>query len=86
MVDSSSVPDGKLHKRHHALSFHCVREAVASKIMELHHMPGSSNPADILSKHWGYQQIWPILRPLMFWTGPTDSLCADKKSVKKEKE
>ena len=25
MVDSSSVPDGKLHKRHHALSFHLVR-------------------------------------------------------------
>ena len=86
MVDSSSVPDGKLHKRHHALSFHRVREAVASKIMELHHMPGSSNPADILSKHWGYQQIWPLLRPLMFWTGPTDSLCVDKKNIKKEKE
>ena len=83
MIDSSSIPDGKLHKRHHALSFHRVREAVASKIIELHHIPGQSNPADILTKHWGYQQIWHLLRPLMFWTGPTNTLCNDEKTIKK---
>jgi hypothetical protein len=27
----------------------------------LTHLPGKFNPADILSKHWGYQTIWPIL-------------------------
>ena len=83
MIDSSSIPDGKLHKRHHALSFHRVREAVASKIIELHHIPGQSNPADILTKHWGYQQIWHLLGPLMFWTGPTNTLCNDEKTIKK---
>jgi hypothetical protein len=25
----------------------------------------------ILSKHWGYQQVWKLLRPLLFWPGDT---------------
>ena len=77
MVDLGAIPDGKLHKRHHALSYHRVREAVASKIIDLHHIPGSDNPADILSKHWGYQQIWHLLKPLLFWSGNTDALLKD---------
>jgi hypothetical protein len=48
-----------------ALSFHCVREAIASKIIGLYHADGVLNPADILSKHWGYQQVWKLLRPLL---------------------
>ena len=32
-------------------------------------------PADILSKHWGYQQVWAsTLRPLLFWMGDTGIL------------
>jgi hypothetical protein len=31
VIDASSTPHAKLHKRHNALSFHRVREAVASK-------------------------------------------------------
>ena len=33
VVDSSTKPHSKLHKRHNALSFHCVREAIASKFV-----------------------------------------------------
>ena len=69
MVDSSTVPHAKLHKRHNALSFHRVREAVASGIVCFQHIPGDINPADILSKHWGYTQIWPMLQTLLFWKG-----------------
>ena len=29
VVDSSMTPHAKLHKRHNALSFHCVHEAIA---------------------------------------------------------
>jgi hypothetical protein len=25
----------------------------------------------MLSKHWGYQQVWPVLQPLLFWSGDT---------------
>ena len=84
VVDSSMTPHAKLHKRHMALSFHRVREAIASKIIGFYHIPGDDNPADILSKHWGYQQVWKLLNPLLFWQGNTlDLLELDpKKNIK----
>jgi hypothetical protein len=39
------------------LSFHCMREAIASGIVGFFFIPGDINPADILSKHWGYSQV-----------------------------
>jgi hypothetical protein len=71
VVNSSAQPHAKLHKRHTALSFHRVREAIAADIVGFFHIPGECNPADILSKHWGYQQVWPLLKPLLFWQGDT---------------
>jgi hypothetical protein len=50
-----------------ALSYHHVREAIAAKVLMFYHLPGVANPADILSKHWGYQQVWHLLQPLLFW-------------------
>jgi hypothetical protein len=40
-----------------ALSFHHVCNAIASGYIVLTHLPGTFNPADILSKHWGFQTI-----------------------------
>jgi hypothetical protein len=74
VVNSSTQPHAKLHKRHTALSFHRVREAVASKVIGFYHVPGAKNPADVLSKHWGYQQVWRLLKPLLFWQGDTGDL------------
>ena len=71
VVGSSSRPHAKLHKRHTMLSFHCVCEAIASGMIAYTFIPGSSNPADILSKHWGYSQIWKLLKPILFWKGDT---------------
>jgi len=74
VVDSSTVPHAKLHKRHNALSFHRVREAIAGAIIGFYHMDGTENPADILSKHWAYRQIWKLLQPLLFWKGDTKDI------------
>ena len=71
VVNSSSIPHAKLHKRHTALSFHRVREAVASKYMGFYFLPGTSNPADILSKHWSYGNNLHLLQCLLFWQGDT---------------
>jgi hypothetical protein len=57
VVDSSMQLNAKLHKRHTMLSFHRVREAIAAGIFGFYFLPGEDNPADILSKHWGYTQI-----------------------------
>jgi hypothetical protein len=74
VVDSSSIPHAKLHKCHNALSFHRVREAVAAKFVAIYHLDGIYNPADILSKHWGYQQIWRNLKLIFFHHGDTAQL------------
>ena len=74
VVDSSMTPHAKIHKRHVALSFHRVREAIVAKIVGYHFINGNINPADVLSKHWGHSQVWPILQPLLFWQGDAAKL------------
>jgi hypothetical protein len=66
VVKSSTLPEAKLHKQHTLLSFHRVCEAVASKMVIFIRIDGRTNPADILSKHWGNRQVWENLQPLMF--------------------
>ena len=61
----------KLHKRHNVLSFHRVRESIAADIWHFHFIPGKINHADVLSKHWPYNDVWQLLHPLMFWHGNT---------------
>ena len=39
-----------------------------------YHIGGDVNPADILSKHWGHQQVWSLLKPLLFYPGDTIDL------------
>lgn len=78
VVSSSTRPEACLHKRHMALSFHHVREAIALKFVSFYHMPGAINPADILSKHWGYSQVWGQLNALLFWKGDTAHLLEDE--------
>ena len=60
------------------ITFYHTTEAV-----QFHFIPGYLNPADILSKHWGYQQVWAsALRPILFWKGNTDALLLDREQPK----
>ena len=74
VINSSTIPYSKLHKQHVALSFHRVRKAITSKIIAFLYIPGKLNPADILSKDWGYQQVKNSLRALLFYHGDTNDL------------
>ena len=58
-------------KRHHFVSYHRVKEAIAPKYISFHWKDGKSNPADILSKHWEFATVWPMLKPILFWRGKT---------------
>jgi hypothetical protein len=71
VVKSATLIHAKLHKRHNMLSFHFVREAIAAGYVQFTHIAGNINPADILTKHWGYSDVWAILKPLLFWEGDT---------------
>jgi hypothetical protein len=71
VVTNSTMPHSSLNKRHHLLSYHKVREAIAAKYVAFYWKDGSKNPADILSKHWDFASTWPMLQPLLFWRGDT---------------
>jgi hypothetical protein len=71
----------KLHKRHTMPSFHCVSEAIASGIAEFHFIPRECNPADILSKHWGYKQARERLKSLLFWKGDTADIIVENSTL-----
>ena len=65
---SSTIPNSTISKRHHLASYHRVREAIAAKYISFHWKDGKSNPADILSKHWEFATVWPMLKSILFFT------------------
>ena len=86
VVKSSTLPHSSLNKRHNALSYHRVREAIAAGILKFYHIKGELNPADIVSKHWGHAQVWQLIRPLLFYNGETTEIPdEDNKKNKKSK-
>jgi len=67
VINSTAIPHSKMHKRWVALSYHRVQYAVAAGIINIHHIAGKKNPANILSKHWGLPSVWNTMKPLLFW-------------------
>ena len=47
----NQTPIDAYSKRHHLVSYHRVKEAIAPKYISFHWKDGKSNPTDILSKH-----------------------------------
>ena len=74
VVTNSTIPHSSLNKRHNALSYHRVREMIAAKILGYYWIDGKNNPADIVSNHWGYPQVWHTLKSLLFYSGNTADL------------
>ena len=69
VVINSTVPSSTLKKRWNALSYHCVREAVAAGIVNVVHMPGDDNPADILTKFLPHRKAYRLIKEFIFGTG-----------------
>jgi len=67
VINSAAIPHSKMHKRWVALSYHRVRCAVAAGIINVHHIAGKKNPADVLSKHWDLPSVWNAMKLLLFW-------------------
>lgn len=57
MIKSSTVPFARLHKQRNILSYHYVRSQIAAGYINLVHIPSEFNASNVLSKHWGYQQL-----------------------------
>ena len=78
MVNSATIPEARLHKRHNLLSYHYVRNIIAAQYINLQHLKSQFNIADILSKHWSYQCVYDsILKPAFYFEGDTGHLFHD---------
>ena len=67
VINSASIPEDTLKKRHNALSYHRVREAIAAKLLKFHHISGKENPADVLTKLFPSETWWPLMKPILHW-------------------
>jgi hypothetical protein len=74
VVNSATMPSGKLQKRHNILSYHRVREAQAAGIISFVHIDGKQNPADILTKHTSSREWYEVMKPLIYWRAKEDKL------------
>ena len=77
MINSATIPDTKLHKRHNILSFHFVRSMIACGYINLQHLKSECNIADILTKHWGYQSTYKLIHLIFHFGGSTAALYFD---------
>jgi hypothetical protein len=83
VITNSSIPHSSLSKRHNALTYHHVREMIAANILGYYWIDDKNNPADIVSKHWSYPQIWHLLKPLLFYSGDTFDLLEEENILRK---
>jgi len=50
VVNNTSIPESTLGKKHNAINYHSVREAVAARIMIVGKGDGATNLADLFTK------------------------------------
>ncbi|KAL7564900.1 hypothetical protein ACA910_009389 [Epithemia clementina (nom. ined.)] len=74
VVTNATLPYSILSKRHHLLSYHRVREAIAANWLAFYWKESKTNPADILSKLWDFVTVWSMLKMLLFWRGDVQDI------------
>ena len=78
MINSSTIPESKLNKRHNILSFHYVRSMISRGYINLQHIASEWNFADILTKNWAYQSSYrELIQPVFHHSGNTAALFLD---------
>ena len=68
VVLNTTLPSSQLKKKHQAISYHRVREAIAAKIVEFRHIPSWSNYADVMAKPVSAQVFHGLVKPILFRT------------------
>jgi hypothetical protein len=66
VVINTTMPSSQLKKKHNAVAYHRVREAIAAQIISFFHVPSASNFADILTKPLSSSSFYKLVKPLLF--------------------
>jgi hypothetical protein len=66
VVLNTTVPSSQLKKKHNAIAYHRVREAIAGKIITLNHIPSTINLADVLTKPLPVNTYQKLITPVLF--------------------
>ena len=66
VILNTTVPSSVLKKKHCAINYHRVREAIAGKILRFAKIPSTENLADVLTKPLGRQQFHCLIRKYLF--------------------
>ena len=66
VVKNTTLPSSTLKKKHNAIAYHKVREAVAAGIIKVAHIKSENNMADILTKPLSPQRYYNALRWMLF--------------------
>ena len=78
MINSSNLPEAKLHKRHNILSFNYVRSMISRVYINLQHLASQWNFADILTRNWSYQSsYYELIQPVFHHSGNTAAAFLD---------
>jgi hypothetical protein len=66
VVLNTTIPSSQLKKKHNAIAYHRVREAIAARIVRFAHIPSTSNFADILTKPLSVDTFENLTNPILF--------------------
>ena len=81
MINSSTIPESKLNKRHNILLFHYVRSMISQGYINLQHLASKWNFADILTKNLSYQSSYhELIQPVFHHSRNTVALFLDNTS------
>jgi len=66
VVINTTLPSSQLKKKHQAVSYHRIREAIACGILEFHHIPSWANYADVMTKPVSTRMFQMMVKPILF--------------------
>ena len=68
VVLNTSVPSSVLKKKHNAIAYHCVREAIAAKVLRFTCLKSEENVSDILTKPLCNDKFHYLVKKWLFRT------------------